>query len=395
MSTREAEPTPNSLPPQALRLILEKGFSLDVEGWGDFTQPHGGEFVFCTAMTGVEESLTDPSFRRQVLVSTVSHVGNTGFTGEDTESHCIWAEGLVVRHLSEKASSWRAKETLLRWILREKKFLLHKIDTRLLAVHLRSEGSQRGLVFKRGTMTDSQARESLAQQIPEMKKLELLSEVTCQKSHPFEDSKIYWPQFETRTLENTPRIAMLDYGVKTNTPRILSRMGCEVVLLPAKSSAEDMLSAGRDGIFLSNGPGDPEAATQVVAELKKVLGKKPLFGICMGHQLLALALGAKTYKLKFGHRGIHHPVVRIEKGVSTGGTLITSQNHGFAVDEASLPKNVEVTFRHANDLSNEGLRDLNLRCSSVQFHPEAAPGPFDGLFFFEEFLKEVSRGDNL
>jgi len=383
------------LQPKALRLILEKGLSMDVEGWGDFSSENkvrGGEFVFCTAMTGIEESLTDPSFRRQVIVSTVAHVGNTGFTEEDMESHCVWAEGLILRHLSQKASSWRAKQTLLEWILKEKKFLIHKVDTRLLTIHLRNEGSQRGVVFEKGTLTDAEARAMLDKKVPPMENLELLSEVTCPKQHPFEDAKIFWPQFESKHLEKTPRIAMLDYGVKTNTPRILSRMGCEVILLPASSTAADMLEAGRDGIFLTNGPGDPEAATQVIAELKKVLGKKPLFGICMGHQLLALAMGAKTYKLKFGHRGIHHPVTQMEKGVSTGRTLITSQNHGFAVDDDSLPQNVEVTFRHANDHSNEGIRNTELRCASVQFHPEAAPGPFDALFFFEDFLKEVNKG---
>lgn len=391
----------NFLQPKALRLILEKGFSIDVEGWGDFsseatagTKVLGGEFVFCTAMTGMEESLTDPSFRKQVIVSTVSHVGNTGFTSEDMESHKIWAEGLVVRHLSHRASSWRAKSSLLEWILKEKKFLIHKVDTRLLTLHLRNEGSQRGVVFEKSSMSDEQAKLAMDKSIPAMKSLELMSEVSCGTQHPFEDQKIYWPQFDAQKLEKTPRIALLDFGVKTNTPRILSRMGCEVVVLPAKSSAADMLEVGRDGVFLSNGPGDPEAATHVVAELKKVLGKKPLFGICMGHQLLALALGAKTYKLKFGHRGIHHPVIEIKKGASTGRTLITSQNHGFAVDEASLPPNVEVSFRHANDQSNEGIIAEGLRCSSVQFHPEAAPGPFDGLFFFENFVREITKGAN-
>jgi carbamoyl-phosphate synthase small subunit len=282
---------------------------------------------------------------------------------------------------------------LLDWILREKKFLLHNVDTRLLTVYLRSEGSQRGIVFERGSMTDTEAKTALDKSVPPMENLELLSEVSCPKSHPFEDTKIYWPQFDSKKLQKTPRIALLDYGVKTNTPRILARLGCEVIVLPANSTSESILEAGRDGVFLSYGPGDPEAATQVVKELKKVLGKKPVFGICMGHQLLALALGAKTYKLKFGHRGIHHPVVQLENGKSTGRTLITSQNHGFAVDEDSLPKSAEVTFRHANDGSNEGIRDKALRCASVQFHPEAAPGPFDTLFFFEDFLKEVCEGN--
>lgn len=180
------------LQPKALRLILEKGFSIDVEGWGDFSSENkirGGEFVFCTAMTGVEESLTDPSFRRQVIVSTVSHVGNTGFTKEDMESYRIWAEGLVVRHLSHKASSWRAKSSLLEWIIKEKKFLLHKVDTRLLTVHLRNEGSQRGVVFEKGSMTDSEARALMDKTVPPMENLELLSEVSCSKQHILKTQK--------------------------------------------------------------------------------------------------------------------------------------------------------------------------------------------------------------
>lgn len=386
------------LQPVALRLCLEKGLALDVEGWGRFNSDSskkfkGGEFVFCTAMTGVEESLTDPSFRRQVIVSTVSHVGNTGFTSEDMESHKIWAEGLVVRHLSAQSSNWRAKSTLLDWILKEDKFLLHKVDTRLLTVHLRENGSQRGIVFPRGSMTDLEALALMQKEIPAMQSLELLSEVSCEKKHLFEDSSIYWPQSQLKLekTEKRPRVAMLDYGVKANTPRILTRLGCEVLLLPANSSAEDILNAGKDGIFLTNGPGDPAAATFAIRELKKVLGRKPLFGICMGHQLLAHALDAKTYKLKFGHRGIHHPVMQYKNSEPTGRTWITSQNHGFAVDENSLPKNAEVTFRHANDNSNEGLAVASLRCASVQFHPEAAPGPFDALSFFEDFVREMQR----
>jgi carbamoyl-phosphate synthase small subunit len=388
------------LQPKALSLTLENNFSIDVEGWGDFSlnksQIRGGEFVFCTAMTGIEESLTDPSYARQVLVNTSSHVGNTGFTGEDMESHKIWAEGLILRHLSARASSWRAKKTLLEWVLDEKKFLIHRVDTRLLTIVLREEGSQRGIVYEKGKYTQAEALALLKKEIPSMQNLELISEVSTKKAHLFEDKNIYWPQFNENKAQQkkAPRVALLDFGLKTNTPRILSRLGCEVQVLPANASAEDMLAAGKEGIFLSNGPGDPATCTQIVSELKKVLGKRPLFGICMGHQLLAMALGAKTYKLKFGHRGIHHPVLQLHKGEVTGKTHITSQNHGFAVDEDSLPSNVEVSFRHANDFSNEGIKEPSLRCASVQFHPEAAPGPFDTHFFFRDFVEEITRRES-
>ena len=374
--------------------MLEKGLALDVEGWGDFSTKKffGGEFVFCTAMTGIEESLTDPSFHRQILVTTVAHVGNTGFTQEDQESHKIWAEGLVVRHLTRDPSSWRAKQSLLNWVLDERKFLIHQVDTRSLAIYLRDEGSQRGIVFEQGQISDAEARVIIRDEVPEMSNLDLVSEASTDKSEAFVDGDIFWPQLsQTAKSTGRPQVAVLDFGIKTNTPRILSRMGCDVVILPANSLAEEMLKVGRDGIFLSNGPGDPLAAAPIVNELKKVLGKRPLFGICMGHQLLALALGAKTYKLKYGHRGIHHPVNELKNNVPTGRTLITSQNHGFAVDESSLPVGVEITFRHANDGTNEGLASPTMKCASVQFHPEAAPGPFDTLFFFEQFVAEMTR----
>lgn len=390
--------SPSAIP---VTLFLEKGAQFEGLGWGDFAQPRSGEFVFCTAMTGMEESLTDPSFAGQVLVSTVSHVGNTGYTEEDSESGRIWAEGLVCRHLEAIPSNWRAKKSLGEWILGEKRFIVEGIDTRQLTICLREEGSQRGIVVPRGQMKAAEAMAYIEKKVPSMKGQDLTGAVSCKDPYAFKTGteKAFWPlasEFPSfLTLNKSPaKIAVWNFGVKRNTLRILEAAGAEVHVMPSTAKADELLAAGKDGIFLSNGPGDPAAATHIIEELRKVMGKKPIFAICLGHQLVAHAAGAKTYKMKFGHRGIHHPVIQMDSFGNPLRTWITSQNHGFAVDRDTLPKNVWVSFEHGDDHSVEGLSLPDSRCETVQFHPEAGPGPLDSCLLIKKFLQETMVGNN-
>jgi len=394
--------------PTRICIYLENGYSFEGKGYGDFSTPRSGEFVFCTAMSGIEESLTDPSFAGQILVNTVSHVGNTGFTGEDAESSRIWAEGLVCRHLENTPSNWRAKSSLAEWIVSENRFVLEGIDTREFTTLLRECGSQRGIVVDSAQeWNKSKAIEYIRTNVPSMNGLDLTGKVTSEKAYTLETLKDlstlgYWPlawefesQFEKATQSKFPRkkIAVWDFGVKRNTLRMLQACGAEVQVLPAQSKAEEILAAGKDGILLSNGPGDPSACTHIIQELKKVLGKKPMFAICLGHQLVGLALGAKTYKMKFGHRGIHHPVTQLDSQGNGIRTWITSQNHGFAVDAESLPKNCRASFVHGDDLSIEGLSAPEYQCETVQFHPEAGPGPTDSSHLIREFMLGIWKQD--
>jgi len=393
----DSTPLMTKLEAVPVTLYLEKGAVFEGQGWGDFSKPRFGEFVFCTAMSGIEESLTDPSFAGQVLVTTSAHVGNTGYTEEDKESNKIWAEGLICRRLESEPSNWRAKSSLPQWIVKEGRFAVEGIDTRQLTTFLREEGSQRGIVFVRASMDEKTASDYIQNKVPAMTGLDLTGQVTCAAPYRFSaelDSSFgYWPmrtEVERKIQEKAkvPKIAVWDFGVKRNTLRILTAMGAEVQVMPALTKAEDLLSAGKDGIFLSNGPGDPAAATHIVSELKKVLGRKPIFAICLGHQLVAHAAGAKTFKMKFGHRGIHHPVVQLDEFGRPLRTWITSQNHGFAVDRETLPKDIMVSFEHGDDRTVEGLTIKNARCETVQFHPEAGPGPTDASILIKNFLVE-------
>ena len=255
----------NAIAPERIRLVLEKGFQAEGLGWGDFSETRGGEFVFCTAMSGIEESLTDPSFARQVLVSTSSHVGNTGFTGIDMESDRIWAEGLICRHLEKTPSNWRAKDSLGNWIVREKRFVVEGIDTRALTLNLRDNGSQRGIVIREGRAREIDLQQEIARVVPSMEGLDLTGLVSCAKPYPFADQIMqdYWPLKSRLGLNPSSnkeptgdlgRIAVWDFGVKKNTLRILKAIGFEVVVLPSSAKAEEVLEAGQAGILLSNGP---------------------------------------------------------------------------------------------------------------------------------------------
>ena len=365
---------------QPVEIHLEFGNSFAGLGWGDFRKARSGEFVFCTAMTGLEESLTDPSFAHQVVVSTVAHVGNTGFTNEDAESSKVWAEGLICRHLEALPSNWRSKMNVAQWLCGENRFVVEGVDTREFTTVLREQGSQRGIVVPAGFFKEArQARSYIDSHVAKMDGLNLTELVSCKESYNFSEAR-----------GEVPTIAVWDFGVKTNTLRTLAKLGAKVVVMPATSSAEDLLRVGRDGILLSNGPGDPAAATHIVAELKKILGRRRVFAICLGHQLVALAAGLKTYKMKFGHRGIHHPVVELDSSGKALRTWITSQNHGFAVDAQKLAADIQVSFVHADDGSVEGLSLANQLCRTVQFHPEAAPGPTDAAGLLSKFYEEVA-----
>ena len=386
--------------PEPVSIHLEKGAVFEGMGWGDFSQPRGSEFVFCTAMGGLEESLTDPSFARQTVVSTVSHAGNTGYTGEDLESGQIWAEGLVCRHLETQPSNWRAKQSVPDWILGQNRYIVSNVDTRSFTTLLREEGSQRGIVARRGSLTDEAARLYIQKNVPEMGGLDLTTEVSCKSAHDFvlPKEKGYWPldlELISRSRGVTPgsyqpEIIVWDFGVKQNTLRSLATLGARVRVVPASTKAEDILAASPDGILLSNGPGDPAAATHIIAELKKLLGRVPIFAICLGHQFVAHAAGLKTYKMKFGHRGVHHPVTELDRSGHPVRTWITSQNHGFAVDAERLPEGIRVSFLHADDSTVEGLSLPELQCETVQFHPEAGPGPFEASRLLKNFVMEVA-----
>jgi carbamoyl-phosphate synthase small subunit len=387
---------------QPIRIFLEQGACFEGRGWGDFSKPRHGEFVFCTAMSGIEESLTDPSFARQILVSTVSHVGNTGYNGEDMEAQKIWAEGLVSRHVETKPSNWRSRLSLPEWIVQEGRFVVDGIDTRELTVLLREQGSQRGIVVRADAGFDvARARAFIRSEVPSMEGLDLTRQVSCEKAFELVSNEAgewgFWPlgaELGSSAGESAlkPQIAVWDFGVKRNTLRSLCALGADVKVMPATAKADEILAAGRDGILLSNGPGDPSAATHIIEELKKVLGHRPLFAICLGHQLVACAAGAKTFKMKFGHRGIHHPVVQLDGSGQALRTWITSQNHGFAVDAQTLPRGVRVSFVHGDDATVEGLSLAEYSCETVQFHPEAAPGPTDSSLLLRNFVSSLERG---
>jgi carbamoyl-phosphate synthase small subunit len=352
-----------------------------------------GEAVFTTGMTGYQEILTDPSYCGQIVTMTAPEIGNTGCNDVDPESvgDRPHVAGLVVRDASDFASSWRAQETLDAYLSRYGIAALTEVDTRKLTRHIRDRGAQNAALGP----GDPEALVRKAREAPPMEGLDLVSRVTPSEPYSWTEGSERWAAFgapgvpETHAVRSTPErhVVALDLGVKRNILRCLIDVGCRVTAVPATATAEEILDLKPDGIFVSNGPGDPAAVTDTVETLKALLGKRPMFGICLGHQLLAIAAGAKTYKLKFGHRGINQPV----KDLDTGRVEITSQNHGFCVDLDSLAGHARSTHVHLNDGTSEGLTIDELDAFSVQFHPEAAAGPHDALYLFERFVKRVDE----
>lgn len=367
------------------RLVLRDGTCFEGEAFGaDATSV--GEVVFTTGMTGYQEVLTDPSYTGQIVTMTAPEIGNTGANAADDEhrGHTPSVAGFVVRNASVTTSNYRADESLDAYLARHGVVALSGIDTRRLVRILRDKGSQNGAI-------GSLSREELwdrAKAAPSMEGLDLVTRV---KPNAIEAFTEHTPD-GFRTLQKDPKVegahvVAIDLGMKRNILRSLVDLGARVTVAPPTLTADEVLALEPDGVFVSNGPGDPAAVTYAIDALRGLVGKKPLFGICLGHQLLALATGAKTYKLKFGHRGLNQPV----KDLDTGRVEITSQNHGFAVDLDTLPKEARATHVHLNDGTSEGLVLPDARAFSVQFHPEAAAGPHDTLHLFQRFAKNIAE----
>ncbi|AMV30723.1 Carbamoyl-phosphate synthase small chain [Pirellula sp. SH-Sr6A] len=358
-----------------------EGFSIGAEGERD------GEVVFNTSLTGYQEILTDPSYRGQIVTMTYPMIGNVGVNLEDLESSHPRIAGFVVRENSRIHSNFRANGSLSDYLIKHNIVAISGIDTRALVRRIRDRGAQKGIIS-----TIDSDRASLvekARKSPGLIGRDLVREVMPGSANEW--GSVLHPYSslggETHTEGNrVPHVVCLDFGMKWNIPRHLAHRGNRVTILPGTSSAQDVLNQNPDGVFLSNGPGDPEPLTYAIESIRELLGQKPVFGICLGHQLLSLAAGAKTFKLKFGHRGANQPVLNC----LTGQVEITSQNHGFAVEEASLPECLEVTHRNLNDNTIAGVRHRKHNAFSVQYHPEASAGPHDSSYLFDQFQKSLN-----
>jgi len=368
-------------------LALEDGTVFEGSSFGAPAET-SGEVVFNTAMTGYQEVFTDPSYAGQIVVLTYPQIGNYGANHEDSEAARPYIEGLVVREFSSIASNWRSRQHAEQFLAGHGIPVAAGIDTRKLVRHLRTRGVMRGVLSPAGG--DPKELVEKARQIPTMAGLDLATRVSTRMPYTWgqgveacSPSEPLGPCAESRY-----HVVAYDFGIKRNILRRLVYSGCRVTVVPALTSAEDVLALKPDGVFLSNGPGDPEPLQAQVANIRRLIGRTPIFGICLGHQLLGLAFGGKTYKLKFGHRGANHPVLN----KVTGRVEITSHNHGFAVDRDSLNQNqIELTHENLNDGTLEGFRHRSHPVFCVQYHPEAAPGPHDSLYLFEDFIRLMAE----
>ncbi len=382
-------------------LLLEDGTRFQGRSFGA-PGPVVGEVVFNTSLTGYQEILTDPSYAGQLVVLTTPHIGNTGVNRLDQESPRPFATALIVRELSLTVSNWRSEHSLPDYLQSHGTFGLTDLDTRALTRHIRAQGAMRGILAQGTALRDEGALLERVRRAPSMEGADLVREVCCREAYRWDEPtpeqwlggtgaelELVRKLQQPTELRESPiyHVVAIDCGIKRGILRQLVDHGFRVTVVPATASAEQILEHQPDGIFLSNGPGDPAAVTYTIETVRQLLGKAPLFGICLGHQLLGLALGGATYKLKFGHRGGNHPV----KDLITGQVAITSHNHGFAVQPDSLPRDVRLTHVDLNDGTCEGLEHPGLMAFSIQYHPEAGPGPHDALEHFSRFRALIAR----
>ena len=347
-----------------------------------------GEVVFNTSMSGYQEILTDPSYCRQIVTLTYPHIGNTGVNAEDVEANRVHAAGLVIRDLPLLASNFRSEQTLDAYLKAENVVAIADIDTRKLTRVLREKGAQGGAVVtaEAGQTPDVEAALAAARGFPGLAGMDLAKVVSATRTFEWTEGEWVLGEGYTQPANARFHVVAYDYGVKSNILRMLVSRGCRLTVVPAQTPAAEVLAMNPDGVFLSNGPGDPEPCDYAIAAIREILAAKmPTFGICLGHQLLALASGAKTLKMKFGHHGANHPV----KDLETGQVLITSQNHGFAVDPTTMPANLKVTHASLFDGSNQGIARTDVPAFSFQGHPEASPGPHDVSYLFDRFIKLI------
>lgn len=368
-------------------LVLEDGKIFNGEGFG-VEGLEAGEVVFNTSMTGYQEILTDPSYYKQIVTMTVPHVGNTGVNLEDTESAKSWVSGFVVRSLSPIVSNWRQTGDLDSFLKEQGVIGLTEVSTRALVRHIRQRGVMRAIIAHGDAADDTDTLLQMAQTSMDMSGANLVDDVTTPEPYNWTGNSDPQWYIDPTASADKPLIVAYDYGIKNNILRMMTDRGMRVTVVPAQMPPNEVLAMNPAGVFLSNGPGDPAAVDYAIENVRSLLGEVPIFGICLGHQILSLALGGRTEKMQFGHRGGNQPV----KNLLTGRVEISSHNHGFAVSEGSDLKGGEVTHINLNDNTIEGVRHKELKAFSVQYHPEASPGPHDSLYLFDEFVKAVKSG---
>lgn len=363
-------------------LVIEDGSVFEGTGFGAEGEVFG-EVVFNTSMTGYQEILTDPSYNGQIVTMTYPEIGNYGVNEDDVESRHPFLKGFVVKEYWRTPSNWRSQGDLESYLANYGIVGIEGIDTRALTKLIRSEGAQRAVISTEDLNPDSLLKKVRASE--GIVGVDLVTEVSCEEAYGWSEGTHDWKNSKAQDQSNNRnfKVVAYDFGLKHNILRKLTDHGCDVTVVPSRTPPHDVLSLNPDGIFLSNGPGDPAAVAYAIESVRTLVGEKPIFGICLGHQILSLALGAKTYKLKFGHRGANQPV----KHMPSGKVEITSQNHGFAVDGETLGDDVEITHINLNDNTVEGIKHKKHPAFSVQYHPEASPGPHDASYLFQEFIE--------